>query len=110
MSLNRYGADLEDVHVHAFPSADLVVRGTSAAATQVEGYVTVAGGRRRLQDAGGAAAFTIARAESIAAALTSLFAECQRDPSLSESDERGGTRCLPLQFRLPYDGVQATGG
>ena len=100
MSLNRYGADLEDVHVHAFPSADLVVRGTSAAATQVEGYVTVAGGRRRLQDTGGAAAFTIARAESIAAALTSLFAECQRDPSLSDEVLGAAVRPPRLQPRL----------
>ena len=77
-SVLEYGAGLQDIHVHAIPDAGFKVSGTSDDATRLEGYVVVAGGRRRLQIG------EAARAESMAAALTALFEQCQRDVSFSE--------------------------
>ena len=73
-SVLQYGAELQDIHVHGIlDSSGLQVSGTSEAATRVEGYVTVNGvGSQRA-----------ARADSMASALTALFAQCQRDPAFS---------------------------
>ena len=79
-SVLQYGADLEDIHVHGIlDSSGFKVSGTSEAATRVEGYVTV----------DGPAAQRAARADSMASALTSLFAQCQLDPEFSR-DVLGG--------------------
>ena len=73
-SVLQYGAELQDIHVHGIlDSSGLQVSGTSEAATRVEGYVTVNGvGSQRA-----------ARADSMASALTALFAQCQLDPAFS---------------------------
>ena len=74
-SVLQYGADMQDIHVHGIldSSGFQVSGGTSEAATRLEGYVTV----------DGPAAQRAARADSMASALTALFAQCQRDPAFS---------------------------
>lgn len=74
-----YGSSMADVIVTATPSTDHFVSGTYQQATDLQGYINVRGRRRRL------GAVTDARADAIAAALTTLLRECFSKPAQSKS-------------------------